>query len=258
VTAVCAVLALVGLAACGSDDDSSDDTTADAAADGDTSLDGRAFVSTSVEGQDLVEGSKIAITFDDGSLAMYAGCNNAVGAYTLTDGTLTVGPMAQTRMACEDALMAQDTWILAMLEAGPTVTSDGENITIEGSGTTIELAADNGENAANPLDGSRWRFETLTVDGKMTAAAEGASLAFHDYSVEVFTGCNLGSGGVEVTESKITFGPIAITLMACEGAAGEFEAALLPVLTGEFDYVIEGQTLTLTSGKTEIILATTQ
>ena len=61
-----------------------------------------------------------------------------------------------------------------------------------------------------------------------------------------------------MTESKITFGPIAITLMACEGAAGEFEAALLPVLTGEFDYVIEGQTLTLTSGKTEIILATTQ
>ena len=169
VTAVCAALALLGLAACGSDDDSSDDTTADAAADGDTSLDGRAFVSTSVEGQDLVEGSQISITFDDGSLAMYAGCNTAVGAYTLTDGTLTVGPMSQTRMACEDALMAQDTWILAMLEAGPTVTSDGDNITIEGSGTTIELAADNGENAANPLDGSRWRFETLTVDGKMTA-----------------------------------------------------------------------------------------
>ena len=88
----------------------------------------------------------------------------------------------------------------------------------------------------------------------MTPAADGASMAFHEYTVEVFTGCNRGSGGVEVTDSTVTFGPIAITLMACEGAAGEFEAALLPVLTGEFDYVIEGQTLTLTSGTTEIIL----
>ena len=59
---------------------------------------------------------------------MNAGCNTAIGAYTLTDGTLTVGPMIQTRMACEDALMAQDTWIVTMLEARRTVVLDGDNI----------------------------------------------------------------------------------------------------------------------------------
>ena len=36
-----------------------------------------------------------------------------------------------------------------------------------------------------------------------------------DGTVAVNTGCNTGSGSVEVTDTTLTFGPIRITKMAC-------------------------------------------
>ncbi len=46
-------------------------------------LDGREFVSTQVDGHDLVADSTIRISFEDGSLSINAGCNTMFGAYTV-------------------------------------------------------------------------------------------------------------------------------------------------------------------------------
>src|SRR3954470_7514430 len=51
-------------------------------------LDGSAFASTSVEGHDLVAGSTVRLTFEDGSLSANAGCNTMTGSYDVTDGRL--------------------------------------------------------------------------------------------------------------------------------------------------------------------------
>ena len=48
------------------------------------SLDGRTFLSTGVQGQTLVPGSTIRLSFKDGQLGISAGCNRMGGAYSIT------------------------------------------------------------------------------------------------------------------------------------------------------------------------------
>jgi heat shock protein HslJ len=47
------------------------------------------------------------ITFEDGRLYFYAGCNRAVGAYTVSSDTLRAGPVALTMMYCPDMTVEQ-------------------------------------------------------------------------------------------------------------------------------------------------------
>ena len=55
----------------------------------------------------------IQIAFEADQLNAQPGCNGAFGGYTIEDGRLTVsGPLAQTQMGCEDALLDQGSWFL--------------------------------------------------------------------------------------------------------------------------------------------------
>lgn len=47
------------------------------------------------------------------------------------------GPMAQTRMACPDDLAAQDAWLAEFLSGGPTVSLDGDALTLRSADATI-------------------------------------------------------------------------------------------------------------------------
>jgi heat shock protein HslJ len=67
-----------------------------------------------------------------------------------------------------------------------------------------------------------------------------------DGQVMVTTGCNSGSGGVEVRTTTILFGDLALTRMACAGPAGEMEQAMLTVLSADVvRYEIEASILDL-------------
>ncbi len=125
-------LAALGLVACGDDEE-----TGPAAAD----LEGRTFVSTAVEGQELVAGSTITMTFDAGTIAVQGGCNSLAGGFEIDGDELEVGELAQTAMACDEPLMAQDTWLAAFLADDPTVTLDGDDLTLAEGDVTIRLSA---------------------------------------------------------------------------------------------------------------------
>jgi heat shock protein HslJ len=135
-----ATAVLLALAGCGDD---GDDTAEDEAAPvTEEDLDGRTFVSTEVEGETLVDGSEISLTFEDGTVGANAGCNNMSAGYTVADGTLEVaGPIAQTQMACPDDLQGQDTWIAEFLESGPTLALDGDQLTLSNAEVTIVATA---------------------------------------------------------------------------------------------------------------------
>jgi heat shock protein HslJ len=47
------------------------------------------------------------ISFDGARLHFYAGCNRAVGTYTVTGDTLRAGPVALTMMYCPDMTVEQ-------------------------------------------------------------------------------------------------------------------------------------------------------
>lgn len=107
-------------------------------AGGSADLEGRTFTATEVRGHDLVEGSAITLAFEDGQVSANAGCNTIFGAAQWDGGTLEAEQLASTLMACDDALMAQDEWLTALLTSSPTLSVDGTTLTI-GDATGLTL-----------------------------------------------------------------------------------------------------------------------
>ena len=144
--AVMTTLVVLGVAGCSSDDSSeaSDESATSASGSAVTvdDLEGTTYVSTSVTGYDLVEGSTINLSFEGPRMQLSAGCNIISAAYDVTDGTLAwTGEPAATMMACPDDLQAQDQWLIELFQDGVTATSDGSTLTLANDDVTIELAS---------------------------------------------------------------------------------------------------------------------
>jgi heat shock protein HslJ len=79
----------------------------------------------------------VEVAFTADSISVATPCNGMSGAVTYSESTLTVGALAQTKMACEPALMEQDQVIADALAANPTWQISGEQLTLTGGGTAI-------------------------------------------------------------------------------------------------------------------------
>lgn len=236
-----------GLVACGSDDaePASSGTASGSGSDpGGTSLDGKSFESTSVEGYDLVEGSTIALRFADGAMSANGGCNSLAGGYSVDDGTLVAANLAATMMACDEALMNQDTWLSTLLTSSPSITLDGSTLTIDGGDNgTVTFS----EVQPAAIEGTTWNLTgTVATEAISSLPADAvASLTITDGQAAVATGCNNGSGTVEVGDGTLTFGPLATTRKMCGDELMALEAFTLQVLDGEVTYTIDGDRLSI-------------
>ncbi|HYO43666.1 MAG TPA: META domain-containing protein, partial [Candidatus Limnocylindrales bacterium] len=184
----------------------------------DADLAGRVFIVTGATGRDLVKGSTITLTFEPGRIGINAGCNTMGGGYTIEDGRLVIGPMMSTEMACEEPLMAQDTWISTFLP-GAAITLDADTLTLAKDGVTLTATDKKVAMPDRPLEGTTWTVEGLVTNQAVSSMPAGvtATLLFADGKVAVETGCNKGNGSAAIAETAITFGPIATTKMACAG-----------------------------------------
>ncbi len=257
-----AVLVAMTLAACGSDSDDTESgegtpTTTTAAGTG-ADLAGTTFASTSVSGHELVEGTHIRLTFDDERMGANAGCNTMTGPYAFADGTLKwTGAPAATMMGCEADLQAQDEWLAALLTDGVEAELDDDTLTLTTGTVTIALQAE----ADASITGTTWTLESV-IDGdtvsSLPAGVEPPTLEIaDDGTVTLFGGCNRGGGTVVITETTLTFEPLVLTMMACEGEAGTVEATVMAVLDGSVDVAIEGDTLTITNGDRGLVYTAT-
>jgi heat shock protein HslJ len=236
------VLTGVTLAACGSDDSSTSDSVS--AAD----LSGKEFVSSDVTGHELVDGSQITMNFLDDTVSVNAGCNTMNGGFEIADGTFTVAQLASTMMACPDPLMEQDAWLGEFLAASPAIALDGSTLILTGDDASISLD----EVEPTELVGTTWVVTGTVANQGVSSVPTDATASItisDDGTVGVNTGCNSGSGDVEVGDDTLTFGPIATTLRACVGEVAELEASVLAVLQGEVGYEISGDNLSLRSGE---------
>lgn len=218
-------------------------------------LDGRTFLSTASTGHSLVPGSQVRLSFQGDTLGINAGCNSMGGVYQVVDGRVVTGQMSTTEMACAEPLMAQDQWISAFV-SGAGVTLDGDTLTLAKDGVTLTLVDREVVDPDRPLLGTRWIVDGVVSGDTVSSLPVGvvAALTFSDGSVDVESGCNRGSGGVEVLDATMSFGPIAMTKMACAEPAMSVEAAVTAVLSGEVAYHIEADTLTLTAFGKGLIL----
>jgi len=223
-------------------------------------LDGRTFVSTAVEGYELVEGTQVELTFDGDRLGFSAGCNSGGGTWSV-DGDVLVVPagMAMTEMACEpSALMDQETWAAALLTSRPTVALDGDTMTLTAAGGEVVTFTDREvADPDRPLEGTTWNVESFIEADAVSsiALARTPNMVFEGGTVALDTGCNRGSGSYELTDTDLTFGPVATTRAACADQAGtDAERAVLATLTGTSTYEIDADVLTLRTGEIGLIL----
>ena len=128
-------------------------------------LDGRTFLSTAVTdgggARDLVPGTRIRLSFDDGRIGVQAGCNTMGASYRLDGGRLRITDAATTEMGCDPARQAQDDWVFAFLGAGPTVALAGDELTLTAGSTAIRFLDREVAEPDLPLVGTTWTVVSL-------------------------------------------------------------------------------------------------
>jgi heat shock protein HslJ len=106
-------------------------------------LEGTAWVLTTFLDGDaarsVLNGTEITLLLEEGNVGGTAGCNSYTGSYTRQDDTLAFGPLATTRMYCQDpdGVMDQEAQYLDLLGNVTTFELDGAQLTLraaDGSG----------------------------------------------------------------------------------------------------------------------------
>lgn len=93
------------------------------------SLEGGPWLVEDLNGGGIVDNVRVDLTFDPGDagtsrVAGRSGCNRFTGAWQQDGSTITLGPVAGTRMMCAPALMELEAKFLATLAVVTTVSYD--------------------------------------------------------------------------------------------------------------------------------------
>jgi heat shock protein HslJ len=121
--------------------------------------------------------------------------------------------------------------------------------------TVFILAACTGGSSAS-IEG-QWKLVSYgsTSDQIPAVPDVETSIEFKDGQMSGNVGCNSFSGEYTVDGDTITFGPVMSTMMYCEAVADQ-ESGTLAVMQGSAPFVLDGNTLTITSedGASSIVL----
>ncbi|WP_405599596.1 META domain-containing protein [Streptomyces sp. NBC_01410] len=110
-----------------------------------------------------------------------------------------------------------------------------------------------------PLTGVHWSVDSVTVDGKKSAAPEGAHVEITSKGrAQGSYGCNGFGADVKVAGDTITVGNAVQTEMACDKGRMAFEDALRAAFSGKLKAKITDGKLTLTTDKGDSIALSAQ
>ena len=93
---------------------------------------------STLDGQRPVSGSG-KMDFRRSDISVSIGCNSIGGAWRVEGDRLIAGPLMQTEMACDTAIMRQEDVLAALLVATPRMTLGGDRLTLQSSAHTVEL-----------------------------------------------------------------------------------------------------------------------
>jgi heat shock protein HslJ len=213
------------------------------------SLDGTAWILSSLPGRTLVGRQPITLRFEGGRVAGSDGCNRYSGPFTTEGDTLSIkNAVASTMMACEPPeLMEQAREFTAAL-AG----SKGYRV-VDGQ---LQLLGDGGKTLATfaaqsrALAGTSWRATGINNGrGAVASIVRGTTvtLAFDaNGRASGSAGCNSFTAGYEASAPKLRFKAPAATRRMCAGeGVMEQEAAFLTALESVDTMRFEGDRLEL-------------
>ncbi len=189
---------------------------------------------TALPGQTLPAGRKreaVTVTFEAGRVHGFSGCNQFTGAYTLKGGSLVLGALAGTMMACPEPAMSVENRFLRLFSGTLGVTLAGDDLTLR--------PADGGDplrfqrEAPPRLEGVEWEV-TGYNNGRQAVVSPMAgtrlTLVFEGGKVSGSSGCNRFHGSFTAEGKTLTIHPLATTRMACEDAVMSQEQQFLGAL----------------------------
>ncbi|MEU7909010.1 META domain-containing protein [Actinoplanes sp. NPDC049118] len=213
---------------------------------------GRTFVSAPTapdeESRELVEGTRLRLGFESGTVTAEAGCNHLTGRAAVDGDRLVVSDVGGTMMACSTELMDQDTWLTDFLQQEPRWRLDGDTLVLSAGTTRLRLVDIRSAEPDRPLTGTRWSVESL-LDGEAAAsvpAGADAHLSFQGGRVTGSTGCADLDGAASIGDGSITFSRPTTRKRTCTPDLESLNRAVLDVLKGKVAYSITGARLTLT------------
>ena len=255
------VVAAMAIGGCGST--STPDTKAAASSNaGSTELAGTSWLLESYTGADgsTVEatqgGEAGSLAFGaDGTFSGSTGCNRIAGAFTQEGSSLTMQPGPMTLRACDGAVAAQETAVVAALPEVASFTSSGSLVLLDADGATLLTYAP----GMTELAGSTWRATGINNGKEAVVSEAGTELVTAEFGAD---GTVSGSGGCNTytapyttpAAGQITIGPVASTKMACPEAEMQIEQNYFTALANATTYEIDGTTLTLrdANGATQV------
>jgi heat shock protein HslJ len=242
--AATAFIALLVAGACGSDDS---EPTSSGSNSGATPLAGTPWLlgdSTSLG----VSATGVAVTaeFGDGEMTGSSGCNSYRASVQIDGSSLTVGPVAGTRKACEPGPTAVETAYLARLPQVASYEITGTTLTLRSKRGTALLVYEASDDASEIV--GAWMATSYYTGNAIESVAAGSTLTA-DFDADRISGnggCNGFSGPYSVSGKTIEIGPLASTMMACtDQALNTQERHYLEALQLATSYRVTGTRLDL-------------
>ncbi len=220
-------------------------------------LAGRTFLSSGVTraGQPfaLAPNTQIRLIFNaDGNLGASAGCNSIGGTWRLDGNALTFDGGGMTEMGCDEPRHAQDEWLVTFLASKPQVALTGNDLALKSGDTVISLVDREIAQPDLPLVGTTWTVTSIISGDAVSSIPDQAIATLQiaaDGRVRINTGCNEAGGTVTVDRTSMQFVDLVTIDKACQGAAGQLEAAVVAVLNeDDLTWSIDASGLTIMAG----------
>jgi heat shock protein HslJ len=209
----------------------------------------------------VLPGTEVTAQFNDGTVGGTAGCNNYFAAYELDGNQLTVGVGGTTMMACEEAVMVQESAYMSNLAASAAFLITGTQLQIAGADGRTLLTYEVSQPIA--LSDTLWLL-TMYNNGEEAlvstlAGTEITAIFGEDGSLYGSAGCNSYNAEYTVDVGAMTISAPATTRMMCGMPDGvmDQEAAYLAALPLAASYSILGNELDIADADGNTLLVFT-
>jgi heat shock protein HslJ len=239
---VALVAVLLVTAGCGDDD-----------GPGSSALAGREFVSQSVTGRALVEGTRITISFRAKELRATAGCNTLSAPYARRGSTLVVDAagVGMTEMGCTPERHEQDDWLAGFLQRAPAVELDGSSLTLRADGTAITFLDRRVADPDRPLIATPWRIDTVIDGDAARSVGNVASVLLELRADGTLTATSAGCTAVTVRYTRdgdvLRLGTVTVDTIGCPDP---WQPTIDVLRSGTLRFTIVATRLTITAGRT--------
>jgi heat shock protein HslJ len=206
--------------------------------------DGGAAVSGSFEGVPWALESGASARFADGTVSGSTGCNRYTAPYTEAAGSLEIGAVVTTKMACPEPETAVEAEFLAALERVAAWRADGDELVLADS-EGAELLRFH-----EPSLSGDWVATMFLQPDAVVSVLEGTEITATfgaDGTLRGSGGCNNYTASYTAARGSIRISEVVTTDKACPSPPGVMEQerqylAALPLAAG---YTVEGGGLSL-------------